>query len=510
MDRQLQIVLKLQDQASKELQKVAGQLDATQEHTSRLGISLDTITNAAKKAALGLGAAAVAGATYGVTIAAQLETAQVGISTLLGSTEKGAETMARIKREAARTPFELPGLTQAVQLLASVTHDGDKAINVIMDVGEGLAAMGKGQAELDRVIVNLQQIAALGHAATIDIKQFAFAGIPIYEMLTEQTGLAGDALESFITDGGVTFDLLTQMFDKANDKGGRFFNAFQNQSGTFSQALSNMKDSIGLFLADIVTSTGIFHGLTVAMIDASTWLGNYRQILANVRDTIAGWMAELNAQTGIITAFQSAWDTVAQAFMTNMLPALMSLWNALQPFVPLLTQLTEAIGGLLVLAMSRAIQQLGQWIVQTAQLLAVLMQMSAFVINTLTPTIRAIGETIDWVVTKVEALINSLTRLSGVKSSALAGFGSAAIKTVGSTLPFLPFADGGIVTSPTLGLVGEAGPEAIIPLSKMRGMAGPTVINNFYGDISGVELVERFKDAIMDSIRADSRFAIPA
>jgi hypothetical protein len=35
-----------------------------------------------------------------------------------------------------------------------------------------------------------------------------------------------------------------------------------------------------------------------------------------------------------------------------------------------------------------------------------------------------------------------------------------------------PFAKGGIVTGPTLGLVGEAGPEAIIPLSKFDDIVG--------------------------------------
>lgn len=41
-------------------------------------------------------------------------------------------------------------------------------------------------------------------------------------------------------------------------------------------------------------------------------------------------------------------------------------------------------------------------------------------------------------------------------------------------LSIVPFANGGIVTSPTLGLVGEAGPEAIIPLSRADNM-GATI-----------------------------------
>jgi len=39
------------------------------------------------------------------------------------------------------------------------------------------------------------------------------------------------------------------------------------------------------------------------------------------------------------------------------------------------------------------------------------------------------------------------------------------------------FAEGGIVTKPTLGMVGEAGPEAIIPLSKMGDMGGKTELH---------------------------------
>lgn len=54
-----------------------------------------------------------------------------------------------------------------------------------------------------------------------------------------------------------------------------------------------------------------------------------------------------------------------------------------------------------------------------------------------------------------------------------------------------PFANGGIVTRPTMGLVGEAGPEAVIPLNKAGGFGGVTV--NVYGDVSGRELVEKVK-----------------
>jgi len=50
----------------------------------------------------------------------------------------------------------------------------------------------------------------------------------------------------------------------------------------------------------------------------------------------------------------------------------------------------------------------------------------------------------------------------------------------------LPFATGGIVTGPTPALVGEAGPEAIIPLNKLGSIMGNREMNvNVRGDIRG-------------------------
>ena len=49
------------------------------------------------------------------------------------------------------------------------------------------------------------------------------------------------------------------------------------------------------------------------------------------------------------------------------------------------------------------------------------------------------------------------------------------------TIPLL--AEGGIVTSPTLAMIGEAGSEAVIPLSKMGGMGGVNVVVQVQGSV---------------------------
>ena len=59
------------------------------------------------------------------------------------------------------------------------------------------------------------------------------------------------------------------------------------------------------------------------------------------------------------------------------------------------------------------------------------------------------------------------------------------------------FAGGGIVTRPTLGLVGEAGPEAIVPLGRGGGM-GTTNNFHFHGAVYGVE---DLKEAVVEAVR---------
>ena len=65
-------------------------------------------------------------------------------------------------------------------------------------------------------------------------------------------------------------------------------------------------------------------------------------------------------------------------------------------------------------------------------------------------------------------------------------------------------ADGGIVTGPTLAVVGEAGPEAVIPLSKMNQMGNVTI--NINANVAD----ERLGDVIVNALRQYNRRSGPA
>ena len=65
-------------------------------------------------------------------------------------------------------------------------------------------------------------------------------------------------------------------------------------------------------------------------------------------------------------------------------------------------------------------------------------------------------------------------------------------------------ADGGIVSSPTLALIGEAGPEAVVPLNRMQNGGGITI--NVTG---GLSTSAEIGESVVNALRAYSRSAGP-
>ena len=100
----------------------------------------------------------------------------------------------------------------------------------------------------------------------------------------------------------------------------------------------------------------------------------------------------------------------------------------------------------------------------------------------------------------VGSAVDSIPIVGDVVSGASSAFG-AAKSVVGSVGGFFGFAEGGIVTGPTLGLLGEAGTEAVLPLDQLHNYGvgkGSTVVNvNVYGGLDSAEAIgERVEEAL--------------
>jgi hypothetical protein len=118
--------------------------------------------------------------------------------------------------------------------------------------------------------------------------------------------------------------------------------------------------------------------------------------------------------------------------------------------------------------------------------------------NAMSRAFDMFGNSIMIVTGPLGVLIGSLRKLVELKD-AIGSFDIGGINIPG-------FADGGIVTRPTLAMVGEKGPEAIIPLSQMGGMGGGVTVNVTGGLSTSAEIGQ----AVVNAIRAYNRSAGPA
>lgn len=196
----------------------------------------------------------------GIQYNAQLESYTTGFTNMLGSAEAAKAAMDAIQEDAARTPFDVASLTQANQLLISAGENAGYSRKVIMALGDAVSATGGGNAELSRMAANLQQIANVGKASAIDIKQFAYAGINIYQVLADYTGKTVQEVQSMT----VSYDLLSQALIAASEEGGRYYNAMDTQSQTMNGRVSTLKDNVsqlaGLMTGDLSSGIGMVIG----------------------------------------------------------------------------------------------------------------------------------------------------------------------------------------------------------------------------------------------------------
>lgn len=196
----------------------------------------------------------------GISYNAQIEKYTTGFTNMLGSAQAAQEAMQAIQEDAARTPFDVASLTQANQLLISAGENAEYSRKVINALGDAVSATGGGNAELSRMAANLQQIANVGKAATIDIKQFAYAGINIYQILADYTGKSVQEVQSMT----ISYNLLSQALIAASEEGGRYYNAMDTQSQTMNGRISTLKDNVsqlaGLMTGDLSSGIGVVIG----------------------------------------------------------------------------------------------------------------------------------------------------------------------------------------------------------------------------------------------------------
>lgn len=161
------------------------------------------------------------------------------LTTLLHGREEALMALKNITKDAAFTPFDKESLVQGNSMLIGAGESASMARKSIMDLGNAIAATGGGSDELKRMSVNLAQIKSIGKASALDVKQFMYANIPIYEMLSKSM----HKNVKKIKDMDISYQDLTKALSDARKEGGMFYEGLENANKTLTGQASNLSDS---------------------------------------------------------------------------------------------------------------------------------------------------------------------------------------------------------------------------------------------------------------------------
>lgn len=287
-------------------------LGGVDDPTKKWSSSLATLGSTGKKAVKGIGTAFIgltsaAGAgiaavgKMGIEYNAQMQSYQTAFATMLGDAEKAQQLTDNLKNLAASTPLAMTDLADASQILLAFGSSAEDLPNQLKRLGD--VAQGDAQA-LGTMATAFGRVQSNGYASLEEINMMIDQGFNPLQIIAEETGETMAEVRDRVSEGGVSFEELSDALETATDEGGQFFNAMENQSQTFEGQISTLKDNVVMMTGEM--TAGLFDSLA-----------------NNALPMINGWVDQVTqaVQTGGVEGGVSAMGVVLTEALTALLNA---------------------------------------------------------------------------------------------------------------------------------------------------------------------------------------------
>jgi hypothetical protein len=307
------------------------------------------------------------------------------------------------------------------------------------------------------------------------------------------------ALASLIENGATTDEVFAALGDTFKGAASTSANTASGKMKSFSIQMGEFKESIGAAVLPIVDK------LLPAFTAMGTWISNNVGLVVTLGAVIGAIAASVlianaaitawNALTAVTAAvnavlgasFSALWVATGAIVIIGIIAALV----ALQVKFDIFGKAVDAVQWYFT-TMWGVVKTVFNWIKDNWQLLV------AVITGPFGLAVLAVVKFKDDIMNMFSLIYSGIKATMGFVADVISAPFKAAFKVVaglwnntvgklsfkipdwvpgiggkGFDVPDIPMlAEGGIVTSPTLAMIGEAGPEAVIPLSKMGGMGG--------------------------------------
>lgn len=524
-DQRLEILVEMKDKASSAFKELGTHLDKTKGAFENAKDS--SIAFAKGIGVVGGGILAFGG--MALKAAGDLEATKMAFNTMLGSAEKANKLLGDLQDLALHSNFDLKGIQTSAKQLLAYGSTQEQVIPQLKMLGDVSALLG--QDKLPNLIMAFGQVETATKLTGNELRQFTEAGVPLIQALADQFKVSTDKIPDMVSKGVIKFKDVQAAFVSMTSEGGMFFGGMEKQAQTLQGRVSMLGDSWQKFLAN--EGSKLIEWAKIVVDALAGFIDNTLPKIINGISSLTQFFKDHNSALIIlVTTITAMLIPAAYALAT-------AFWAMSYPLLPWL------IGGAIIGGIIAGIYEIvknWEWIkakaleiwdsiytkhkvIFDAIIAAIKLLFSVInpifmaginliraawdmgfdgILEKVKSIFEAVKETIksgiNWVIGKINDLINKINSAS----SAVGDFIGVSAPQI-PTIPML--AKGGIVTRPTLAMIGEAGAEAVVPLNKAGSMGfggSPQVVINVYGDLTGEELVEKIGDQLTRKLQLAS------
>lgn len=244
-----------------------------------------------------------------ITTGGEMEKQHIALQSILGDMQNANTMFNQIKELALNSPFTFSELNRDVKQLAAYGVEYDQ----LYDTTKRLADMSSGLGvSFDRIALAFGQVQARGWLDGKELRQIAYAGIPLLNKLSEfyskQEGrnVSTSEIKTRISNREVSFDDVKSIFWQMTDAGGQFYNMQQILSETLLGKYNKLKDAWEIMLAEFASGESFVGKFFKTAIEGATTLVQSLHSLALPAGTIlAGYGLKKMLAGGVASNFLS-------------------------------------------------------------------------------------------------------------------------------------------------------------------------------------------------------------
>lgn len=479
-------------------------------------------------AKVGLAAVATAAIAAGAMIVKNIGGAIRRVDTLNNSTrtfenmgfeaDETSRNMDELVKSITGLPTPLDSAVRGMQSLSATYGDIDRGRNTFTALNNAILGFGGTAAEVDNAINQLSQLPMDGPLDAQTWNSLRNSGLtPVLVAMAKDMGIGVDEMKKKFGEGELTVQDFTDRLMKMDKEGGGGMKSLEqiakDATGGIGTGWQNMQTAITRGMADIIQSIGsenisaFITNLGSAFETSLQKMGAFFEFVIRNKNVFIPLTLAISTMIGLITAWFAITKiiTVAQAILNatmlanpigaiivliaGLVVAFLYLWNNVEGFRnffitawdmifgavtgvfnwvkrnwPLLLAILTGPIGLAVLAIIRnfdkiknAARSVWNWIKNAFSTIG---EIGAGIVKGAVNSVLGFAErTINGFINMVNSALDAINKVPGVN-----------IGKIG-TVSIPKLADGGIITRPTLAMVGEGNEaEAVIPLSKLDKM----------------------------------------